>query len=62
MENPRRSLKGLLKNGDNFKARKINLDDPEVKIMLEAVKEEKKKCLERKKVNWAKLNNTYVNI
>lgn len=39
MENPRRSLKGLLKNGENFKAKKIDFNDPKVKRMLEAVRE-----------------------
>ncbi len=62
MENPKRCLKGLLKNGENFKAKALDFNDPEVKAMLEAVKEEKRKCLEKKKVNWAKLNNTYINI
>jgi hypothetical protein len=51
-----RSLKGLIKPGAKLKARKIDFDDPEVKAMLDAVIEEKRKCLERKNVDWNKLN------
>lgn len=62
MENPRRSLKGLLKNGENFKAKKIDFNDPKVKRMFEAVRKEQKKCLKRKDVDWGSLDRTYVNI
>ena len=61
MENPRRSLKGLLKNGNKFKAKKIDFNDPEIKAMINAVIKERKKCLERKNVDWSKLNNIYIN-
>jgi hypothetical protein len=56
MENPRRNLKGLLKKGAKLKAKPIDFDDPEVIEMLRAVREEQKKCLERKKVDWGKLD------
>jgi hypothetical protein len=51
MENPRKSLKGLVKPGAKLKARKIDFNDPEVIEMLRAVREEQKKCLERKKID-----------
>jgi hypothetical protein len=62
MENPKRSLKGVLKHGDDFKAKKIDFNDPDVKRMFEAIRKEQKKCLKRKDVDWGSLDRTYVNI
>ena len=57
---PKTKLSDIIKKGAKLKARKIDFDDPEVKAMFEAVMEEKKKCLERKKVDWNKLDKMRV--
>jgi len=49
-------LDDILKNGENFKARKIDVNDPEYIQMVKAIKNEQKKALARKKVDWNKLN------
>ena len=48
---PKTKLSDILKNGENFKARKIDLDDPEIKKMFKACKEEQEKCLKRKEIS-----------
>lgn len=63
MENARKlKPSDILKPGAKLKARIIDFDDPEVQKMLEAVLEEKRKCLARKNVNWGELDRLYVNI
>jgi hypothetical protein len=63
MENARKLKKSdILKPGTKLKAKKIDFNDPEIIAKIEAVNEERKKCLERKNVNWNELNNTYINI
>lgn len=62
MENPRKSLRGLVKSGAKLTAIKIDFSDPEVKQMFEAIRKEQKKCIERKNVDWSKLDSTYINI
>jgi hypothetical protein len=58
---PKTKLSDIVKKGAKLKAKKIDFDDPEVKTMINAIKEEQKKCLERKKVDWNKLNKMRVN-
>jgi hypothetical protein len=55
-------LSDIVKKGAKLKARKINFNNPEVQKMLAAVLEEKKKCQERSKVDWKKLNDTVIDI
>ena len=63
MENARKiKLSDIIKKGAKLKCRKIDFNDPEIIKMFEAVMEEKKKALERKNVDWEKLEKTYINI
>lgn len=63
MENSRKlKPSDILKPGAKLKVKKIDFNDPEVKRMLKTVREEQKKCLERKNVDWGKLDRLYVNI
>jgi hypothetical protein len=48
---PKTKLSDILKNGENFKARKLDPNDPEIKKMFKVCKEEQEKCLERKKIH-----------
>jgi len=63
MENARKlKPSDILKPGAQLKARILDFNDPESKAMLDALMEEKRKCLERKNVNWGELDRLYVNI
>jgi len=59
---PKTNINDIFKNGANFKARKLDFNDPEVIMMINAVKEEQKKILKRKEVDWEKMRNTVINI
>jgi hypothetical protein len=63
MENTRKlKSSDILKPGAKLKARILDFNDPEVKRMLDAVMEEKRKCLARKNINWGDLDKIYINI
>jgi hypothetical protein len=62
MENPRKSLKGLVKPGAKLTATRIDFNDPKVQERLAAVQEEQKKCLARKEVDYNKLKDIVINI
>jgi hypothetical protein len=57
---PKTKLSDILKNGENFKLRDLDPNDPEIIAMIDACVEEQQKSLERKKVNWNKLRNTVI--
>jgi len=59
---PKTKINDIFKKGGKFKVRKLDFDDPEVIKMINAVKEEQKKILKRKEVDWEKMRNTVINI
>jgi hypothetical protein len=63
MENARKLKRSdILKPGTRLKAKKIDLNDPEVQKRFKTMLEEQEKCLERKNVDWNKLDKTYITI
>jgi hypothetical protein len=54
--------KDIFKKGAKFKVSKLDFNDPEVIKMISAVKEEQKKILKRKEIDWEKMRNTVINI
>jgi len=59
---PKTKINDIFKKETNFKVRKLDFNDPEVIKMINAVKEEQKKILKRKEVDWEKMRNTVINI
>lgn len=55
-------IEDILKPGAKLQPREIDFNDPEIKAYLKNVQKEQKLCFERKKVDWNKLSNTYINI
>ena len=51
-----------MKNGEDFKVRKIDPNDPDYILMCESVKKEQELCNRRKKVDWNRLKDIYINI
>ena len=59
---PKTKLSDILKNGEDFKVRKIDPNDPDYILMCESVKKEQELCNRRKKVDWNRLKDIYINI
>jgi hypothetical protein len=59
---PKTNINDIFKKGAKFKVRKLDFNDPEVIKMVNAVKEEQKKILKRKEIDWEKMRNTVINI
>jgi hypothetical protein len=59
---PKTNINDIFKHGEDFKIRKLDLNDPEVIKMINAVKKEQKKILKRKEIDWEKMRNTVINI
>jgi hypothetical protein len=59
---PKTNIKDIFKKGAKFKVRKLDFDDPEVIKMINVVKEEQKKILMRKEVDWEKMRKIVITI
>ena len=55
-------LSDILKNGEDFKVRKLDVNDPDFILMCESVKKEQEMSRNRKKVDWNRLKDIYINI
>lgn len=57
-------LKGedILIPGAKLKIDKIDFNSPEIQKVFSDLRQKQQECLERKKVDWNKLKNTYINI
>lgn len=56
------SVKDILKPGASLEVRKIDIDDPEVIAQIEWVRKEQKRILDLKKIDFARLEKTYITI
>lgn len=59
---PKIKLSDILKNGEDFKVRKLDPTDPDFIQMCESVKKEQEISKNRKKVDWNKLRDKIINI
>ena len=59
---PKTKLSDILKNGEDFKIRKLNFNDPEVKKMFRAVIKEQKRIRESSKVSIEDLRRIVITI
>ena len=48
---PKTKLSDILKNGDNFQIKKLDLDSDDFKRMVESVQEEKERLKNQKKID-----------
>jgi hypothetical protein len=59
---PKTKLSDIFKNGEKFKVKKLDPNDPEVKKMLRAVIKEQKRIKDSAKVSRRNLDNIVINI
>jgi len=52
----------IIKPGTKLIARKLDPNDPEIQKAFDNLKEEQRKCLERKNINWNELDQIYITI
>jgi hypothetical protein len=58
----KKTTKKIYKKNKKFKVNIINFEDPEVIKKIEEINKKQQECLDRKKVDLEKLNNTYIDI
>ena len=59
---PKTKLSDIFKNGEDFKIKKLNFNDPEVKKMIKAVIKEQKRIKESTKISMEDLRKIVITI
>lgn len=59
---PKTKLSDIFKNGEDFKIKKLNFNDPEVKKMIKAIIKEQKRIKESTKISMEDLRKIVITI